>query len=174
MHINKITKEGNIEALDYDAHFEIINDEDDYLIALVIGDDDEGIVLTFDAKEFEEFRRTQFLPEHFARLENSLGSIGMAVPFSIQRLESAICALAEEGNILDHNLKKEGHFLQWLSVFFWCTEITAHIIGTLILFTQGRYYYGTHYACNRSNTETRNGCNRHPGRSRLITTEYSN
>lgn len=61
MHINKITKEGNIEALDYDAHFEIINDEDDYLIALVIGDDDEGIVLTFDAKEFEEFRRTMML-----------------------------------------------------------------------------------------------------------------
>ena len=61
MHINKITKEGSIEALDYDAHFEIINDEDDYLIALVIGDDDEGIVLTFDAKEFEEFRRTMML-----------------------------------------------------------------------------------------------------------------
>ena len=62
MHINKITKEGNIEAMkNYDAHFEIINDEDDYLIALVIGDDDEGIVLTFDAKEFEEFRRTMML-----------------------------------------------------------------------------------------------------------------
>ena len=63
--------------------------------------------------------RPQFLPEHFARLENSLGSIGMAVPFSIQRLESAICALAEEGNILDHNLKLEvdisGHGVLYLN-----------------------------------------------------------
>lgn len=63
--------------------------------------------------------RPQFLPEHFARLENSLGSIGMAVPFSAQRLESGIRALAEEGHILDHNLKLEvdisGHGVLYLN-----------------------------------------------------------
>ena len=61
----------------------------------------------------------QFLPEHFTRLENSLGSIGMTVPFTVQRLGSAICALAEEGHILNHNLKLEvdisGHGVLYLN-----------------------------------------------------------
>lgn len=63
--------------------------------------------------------RPQFLPEHFARLENSLGSIGMAVPFTYEKLAESIRELAEEGNILDHNLKLEvdvsGHSILYLS-----------------------------------------------------------
>ena len=51
--------------------------------------------------------RPQFLQEHYSRLENSLGAIGMEVPFTCGRLGSAIAELAEEGHVLDHNLKLE-------------------------------------------------------------------
>ncbi len=51
--------------------------------------------------------RPQFLPEHFARLEGSLGAIGKTVPFTYKTLEQSITDLAEEGQIKDHNLKLE-------------------------------------------------------------------
>ncbi len=51
--------------------------------------------------------RPQFLPEHFARLEGSLGAIGKTVPFTYETLEQSITDLAEEGQIKDHNLKLE-------------------------------------------------------------------
>ncbi len=63
--------------------------------------------------------RPQFLPEHFRRLENSLGSIGMAVPFTCEDLQESIRTLAEEGQILDHNLKLEvdvtGHGILYMN-----------------------------------------------------------
>ena len=51
--------------------------------------------------------RPQFLPEHFARLEGSLGAIGKTVPFTYETLEQSITDLAAEGRIKDHNLKLE-------------------------------------------------------------------
>ncbi len=63
--------------------------------------------------------KPQFLPEHFARLENSLGSIGMAVPFTCEHLAESIDALARDGNILNHNIKLEvdisGHSVLYLN-----------------------------------------------------------
>ena len=63
--------------------------------------------------------RPQFLPEHFQRLENSLGSIGIAVPFTLETLTRSIRELAEEGHISDHNLKLEvdvsGHSILYLN-----------------------------------------------------------
>jgi len=51
--------------------------------------------------------RPQFLPEHFARLEGSLGAIGKPVPFTYEELKQSIEDLAAEGQIKDHNLKLE-------------------------------------------------------------------
>ena len=51
--------------------------------------------------------KPQFLPEHFARLEGSLGAIGKTVPFTYETLEQSITDLAAEGRIKDHNLKLE-------------------------------------------------------------------
>ena len=63
--------------------------------------------------------KPQFLPEHFARLESSLGSISMAVPFTLGELEESIRALAAEGKISDHNIKLEvdvgGHSVLYLA-----------------------------------------------------------
>lgn len=63
--------------------------------------------------------KPQFLPEHFVRLENSLGSIGMAVPFTCQQLAGSIHELAEEGHVLNHNIKLEvdlsGHGVLYLN-----------------------------------------------------------
>lgn len=63
--------------------------------------------------------RPQFLPEHFERLENSMGSIGMAVPFTYEKLEESIRDLAEEGQIANHNIKLEvdvsGHSILYLN-----------------------------------------------------------
>lgn len=63
--------------------------------------------------------KPQFLPEHFQRLENSLGSIGMAVPFTQEKLADSIHELAEDGNVLNHNLKLEvdvsGHSILYMS-----------------------------------------------------------
>jgi len=63
--------------------------------------------------------KPQFLPEHYARLENSLGAIGMPVPFTSEKLADSIRELAEEGQIKDHNLKLEvdvsGHGVLYLN-----------------------------------------------------------
>ena len=63
--------------------------------------------------------RPHFLLEHFQRLENSLGAIGMAPPFSCEELGSAIKDLAEESRITNHNIKLEvdvsGHSIMYLS-----------------------------------------------------------
>ena len=63
--------------------------------------------------------KPQFLPEHYARLENSLGAIGMPVPFTSEKLAESIRELAEEGQIKDHNLKLEvdvsGHGVLYLN-----------------------------------------------------------
>ena len=63
--------------------------------------------------------RPQFLPEHFARLEGSLGSIGMVVPFTYEKLAESIRALSTESKILNHNLKLEvdisGHSILYLN-----------------------------------------------------------
>jgi len=63
--------------------------------------------------------KPQFLPEHYARLENSLGAIGMPVPFTSEKLADSIRELAEEGQIRDHNLKLEvdvsGHGVLYLN-----------------------------------------------------------
>ena len=63
--------------------------------------------------------KPQFLPEHFERLENSLGSIGMTTPFTYEKLEQSMYELAEEGGIPNHNLKLEvdvsGHSILYLN-----------------------------------------------------------
>lgn len=51
--------------------------------------------------------KPQFLREHYARLENSLGAIGKPVPFTCEKLQESIAALAEEGQIKNHNIKLE-------------------------------------------------------------------
>lgn len=60
MHINRITSDGTVESLkDWDSWFSIINDDnEDYYVALSIGNKEEEIVITFDAKEYEDFKRT--------------------------------------------------------------------------------------------------------------------
>ena len=63
--------------------------------------------------------KPQFLPEHYARLENSLGAIGKPVPFSCETLGQCIAELAEEGQIKDHNIKLEvdlsGHGMLYMN-----------------------------------------------------------
>ncbi|MDO5139079.1 MAG: aminotransferase class IV, partial [Oscillospiraceae bacterium] len=63
--------------------------------------------------------KPQFLPEHYARLENSLGAIGKPVPFSCETLGQSIAELAEEGQIKNHNIKLEvdlsGHGMLYLN-----------------------------------------------------------
>ena len=63
--------------------------------------------------------RPQFLPEHYRRLENSLGAMGMAVPFTCSHFEDSIAALTEESHIRDHNIKLEvdisGHSVLYLN-----------------------------------------------------------
>ena len=63
--------------------------------------------------------KPQFLAEHYARLENSLGAIGKPVPFSCETLEQSIADLAEEGQVRDHNIRLEvdlsGHALLYLN-----------------------------------------------------------
>lgn len=63
--------------------------------------------------------KPQFLPEHYARLENSLGAIGKPVPFSCETLGQSIAELAEEGQVKDHNIKLEvdlsGHGMLYMN-----------------------------------------------------------
>ena len=51
--------------------------------------------------------RPVFLKEHYERLEISLASMGMEVPFTYDELEEQIHSMAEDNNIVDHNLKIE-------------------------------------------------------------------
>ena len=70
--------------------------------------------------------RPQFLPEHFSRLEASLGAIGIAVPFTYGKLEDSIRTLAEEGSVKNHNIKLEvdisGHGLLYMNPTHYPTE----------------------------------------------------
>lgn len=55
---------GDMKILkNWDLNFELIEDKDDYLIAMVIGDKDEedGIVVTINAEDFDEFKETLML-----------------------------------------------------------------------------------------------------------------
>lgn len=63
MVIGKITN-GDMEVLkNWDLAFEMIEDGDDYLIAMTIGDKDEedGLVVTINAEDFDEIRETMML-----------------------------------------------------------------------------------------------------------------
>ena len=62
MQFNRITEDGNVERLkDYDYHIEVVGEEDDYIIALVIGDDKSGIVLSLDAQDYRELKHSLML-----------------------------------------------------------------------------------------------------------------
>ena len=63
MIIGKVSN-GNLEILkNWDMNLEMIEDGDDYLIAMTIGDKDEedGFVITINAEDFEEFKETLML-----------------------------------------------------------------------------------------------------------------
>lgn len=63
MVIGKITN-GDMEVLkNWDLAFEMIEDGDDYLIAMTIGDKDEedGFVVTINAEDFDEIKETMML-----------------------------------------------------------------------------------------------------------------
>lgn len=63
MVIGKITN-GDMEVLkNWDLAFDMIEDGDDYLIAMTIGDKDEedGLVVTINAEDFDEIRETMML-----------------------------------------------------------------------------------------------------------------
>ena len=51
--------------------------------------------------------KPQFFEDHYRRLEKSLASMGMAVPFSSGRLESCIEELVSESGIRNHNIRIE-------------------------------------------------------------------
>jgi len=51
--------------------------------------------------------KPQFLPEHYERIRNSLRSIGRTVPFTYDDLADSIAKLAEEGHVMDHNVRLE-------------------------------------------------------------------
>ena len=89
--------------------------------------------------------RPQFLPEHYARLENSLGAIGMPVPFTSEKLAESIRELAEEGQIKDHNLKLE-------------VDVSGH--GVLYLNTT--HYPSTHQYAEGVKTELFQGERKNP------------
>ena len=63
--------------------------------------------------------RPQFLKEHYERLERSLGSMGIPVPFTCDTLAVCIDQLAKESGIKDHNIKIEvdisGHSMMYLN-----------------------------------------------------------
>ena len=63
--------------------------------------------------------KPQFLKEHYERLERSLGSMGIPVPFTCDTLAGCIDQLAEESGIKDHNIKIEvdisGHSMMYLN-----------------------------------------------------------
>ena len=61
----------------------------------------------------------QFLREHYERLERSLASMRLSVPFTCDDLAGCIAQLAEESGIKDHNIKIEvdvsGHSMMYLN-----------------------------------------------------------
>jgi hypothetical protein len=63
--------------------------------------------------------RPQFLQEHYERLERSLASMRIPVPFTCGELAGCIARLAEESGIKDHNIKIEvdvsGHSMMYLN-----------------------------------------------------------
>ena len=63
--------------------------------------------------------KPQFFEDHYRRLEKSLASMGMAVPFSRDRLESCIAELVSESGIRNHNIRIEvdisGHSVMHLN-----------------------------------------------------------
>ena len=63
--------------------------------------------------------KPQFLKEHYERLERSLASMGLAVPFTCGELERCIEDLTGESGIRDHNIRLEvdvsGHALMHLN-----------------------------------------------------------
>lgn len=63
--------------------------------------------------------RPLFLAEHYERLERSLASLGMEVPFTCQKLHACIADLTEESGIMDHNIRIEvditGHSVMHLN-----------------------------------------------------------
>lgn len=64
MVIGRVERGGDLEILkDWDLNFELIEDGDDYLIAMTIGDKDEenGLVVTIDAEDFDNFKESMML-----------------------------------------------------------------------------------------------------------------
>ncbi|MBR3199905.1 MAG: aminotransferase class I/II-fold pyridoxal phosphate-dependent enzyme [Mogibacterium sp.] len=63
--------------------------------------------------------KPQFLKEHYDRLERSLASMRIPVPFTCDELAGRIAQLAEESGIKDHNIKIEvdisGHSMMYLN-----------------------------------------------------------
>ena len=63
--------------------------------------------------------KPQFLKEHYERLERSLASMRIPVPFTCDELAECIARLAEESGIKDHNIKIEvdvsGHSMMYLN-----------------------------------------------------------
>lgn len=59
MHIHKLTKDGDVKALtNWDVEFNILQDDDDYYVAITIGNEEEAIVITLDPKEYDSFKRS--------------------------------------------------------------------------------------------------------------------
>lgn len=64
MVIGRVERGGDLEILkDWDLNFELIEDGDDYLIAMTIGDKDEenGLVVTINAEDFDNFKESMML-----------------------------------------------------------------------------------------------------------------
>lgn len=62
MQFNRISKDGMIEELkNFDMHLEVLGEDEEYLIAMVIGDEDNGIVITIDAEDYKELRHALML-----------------------------------------------------------------------------------------------------------------
>ena len=64
MVIGRVERGGDLEILkDWDLNFELIEDGDDYLIAMTIGDKDEenGLVVTINAEDFDDFKESFML-----------------------------------------------------------------------------------------------------------------
>lgn len=63
--------------------------------------------------------KPQFLTEHYERLEKSLASMGIPVPFTCDVLETYIAGLVSEIGLEDHNIKVEvdvgGHSIMYLN-----------------------------------------------------------
>ena len=79
--------------------------------------------------------RPQFLQEHYERLERSLASMRIPVPFTCGELAGCIARLAEESGIKDHNIKIEvdvsGHSMMYLNpTHYPSAELYEHGVRT--------------------------------------------